>query len=376
MTALLKVVFVVALAPAFGVQTNPQAPSVREFARYAPKSPDLTFYIDVGAFFPHNYKLLEPLKQSPLVQDLPKMRGGIAALVAKAEFGRTFVKNALGFDPLTDVESAVMWVKMGKTEEGDEYVVVARGKWPRDLIERIAKLAAKPTSQVHGHTVLSIPDEDVSFAMPRRGVLLVSMPDLVKARLSPSWKSPRIDGRIARVVRKHPAVMVGSSPSKTAIARWTPALAEEHEVIEDIVLGHRFAVASLGDDALSWTWQARTENSYDRAVMLSRGMIDFIRGSHLTLRGMGWFIMTGVSGASIEDAALKALAAHRDKVREFLVAVLGRGDIRGSLTKHASSRTVHARLRGKALDLLTMTLLGTAVIGGFSDDEPSGAFLP
>lgn len=366
MIALLKVVFVVALAPSFGVTPNPQPPSVHDFARYAPTSPDLTFYVDVGALLPRNYQALKDLAATPLIQDVPAWRAGAAKLESEAELGRGLIRTSLGIDPLSDLESITLWWKMADDKESDDFVLVARGHFPADLVDRIAKMAGKPTHTLQGHTVLTVPDERVSVAMPKPGVLLVTTPGLVDDRLQPSWKPPHIDRRITRIIREHPAIFAVSKPSTNAIDRWRAALAGHDQVIREMILDHQLAAFSLSHHKLSLLWQSRSARGFERAELMGRAVMDLTRATHLMSRGMGWVMLAGLTG-HLDDDYMSALASHRQQLRRLMVDLLGLGDLRGSVTAHKSSKAVRVQLKGPAVDAMAASILVAGIIGGLTN---------
>ena len=94
----------------FGLQPNPNPPTVDASLQYAMADADIVLHVDAVTFVPNNYKQLTQLASQPQIKASPELSKLVREVVADVEGARGMAKSMVGIDPATDVNSATVFV--------------------------------------------------------------------------------------------------------------------------------------------------------------------------------------------------------------------------------------------------------------------------
>jgi hypothetical protein len=357
----------------FGVQANPNAPTSAEIMKYAPETADYAAYVDLEAVVPNNYRVFTALPTQPAVKAHPQALRAITQVVQEAEAGRSMIKQVTGFDPITDVKSAALWVTL--VDAGDpEAIVAVRGSFAANLLDSIAaSVGGGAIKKLAGGSALPSPDGKEWIALASDGTLLLGSASAVEQRLNGKWRTPRprddsARARFARMLDDKPFLAIGSSPGKSALRQIGKEMPDEDEALaRDLLGGHIFAGLSLHADGVSWVWTDRSKAGYQRALLASEGMIDLFRAGHHGTRGLARVVLAGLGSYQGASPEIDAILRSQNQLLDLVTKMTGDGQFQAQVTQDAASRTVAVRARGKSLsDVVPVAgLLPIAGAGAF-----------
>ncbi len=353
----------------FGVAPNPKAPSAAEVMRYAPADADFMVHADLQAVVPKNYKVLKALPRSKAVKDAPGAREVVERVIREIDTGANMVETFTGVNPIEDVHSMTVWLQLPSA--GDpEVLMVVRGKFAADLIDRLAKTSGGEVVESDGVKQLAVPGGAATLAL-KKGQLLLGTDAWLKPRLAKNWKAPRTKAggaaaRATALLRSKPLFAFVSSPSDMAVKRITQDIAQSDNLGVDLVSGHEFAAVTLGHNGVSWSVTARNQDGYERVVMASEGMLDLFRAGHMGARGLANVLMAGLPSYAGRGREIDMILAHKAEIMKLVSDVTGDGKFKVNFKKQAKRRTITVTATGKKLsDVLPIASLLPAVGAGF-----------
>ncbi|HEU5058254.1 MAG TPA: hypothetical protein VFU21_17095, partial [Kofleriaceae bacterium] len=152
----------------FGVAQSTKAPPPSEVSKYGVEDADVFLFVDFEPVVAKNYRAFVALRDKKELQAAPEVRAAIDRAVSEAEEARAQAKKTIGVDPVTDLRSIAVWVKLGT---GDPTGVVAvRGNFPAGWIDSLAAVGRDPF-EVDGQKGIAVGDGVV--ARTRDGQALV-----------------------------------------------------------------------------------------------------------------------------------------------------------------------------------------------------------
>ena len=339
----------------FGVSQNPNAPSPDEVMKYAPAKADLMVHVDLQAVLPGNYKVLTTMANHELLKKQPDLRRQVQEELGQLEQGLLLVKGFTGIDLINDVHSATAWLAMTKAGP-PEGILVVRGNFPADLIDRLAQPAGTSVTKVAGVSTIASPDGKAMVAVIDR-TIVAGTPRWVRERLAKKWRAPRVaagslNARASAFLATKPFIAFVSAPSPLAQKRIVRELSDAGDAKNagvDLLTGHQQAGFAIAHDGVTWVWQARDAAGLQHAAMASEGLIELFRASHLATRGLARVLIASLHSYAGKDPDIDALLRQEDKLIEFAVQVSGDGNFRADVRKDAKSRTVTVDAHGKKL---------------------------
>jgi hypothetical protein len=350
----------------FGVAQNTHAPSATEVTKYAPEQADVMVYADVESTVGANFARFTALPDDPAVAAIPELRKELKGLVAHLQEKRDEHKKMLGWDPVTDVKSAALWVSAPSlgSEMMPQFLVALRGKFPGDAIARGAKAAGGGTvEKMDGVPVWVSPPPSIAIALTPDGTALIGSVDLVKARVAPSWKpvakKGSVSDRAAASLDERPFFLLASRPSAQMVTLLEQALGQDDVAfLRDFMTGHDYASVALRSNGAGWTYAARTPQGYKRAVLASDGLIQLLRAGHFMLRGLADVALAALESYAAKDPTIAKVVQHRDDILKIVGTWSGDGNFGAQVDKKDADRTVSVKLTGKTFsDVVPATAL-------------------
>lgn len=331
----------------FGVQANPNAPNAAQIAQYAPADADFMLHVDLQAVVPHNYKVLTSLPRHELVAQDPEAKAKVQEVLRELEAGMGMVKGMIGLDPINDIHSMTVWLKVPSAGDPQALAVV-RGVFKPELIQRIADMGAKIVATDAGQAA-EMPDG--TMIALRKNELVVGASEWVKPRMTTGWKAERkgmVDADLRSVLDEKPFFVIASRPSQQAVKRVLREMPKGN-VAADIVSGHEFATIALSSKGVAWMWRARGQEGYRRAVMASEGMLDVFRSMHIGTRGLAQLLMASVQSYRGEHPIIDAVLKHEKELMALVPQFTGDGKFRVDMKKEPKKNTVKVKATGNKL---------------------------
>lgn len=345
----------------FGAQENPNAPSAQEVMKYAPAEADVMLYLDAEAVLPGNWKFLTSLRDDRVVKGVPDLHRAVGTAIAAAEGFRQIAAAQYGFDPVTDVKSVAAWIAV--KPEDSPLLVVVRGKFPPDLVERVAKDLDAPLETVNGRALMKMPDDDDNaLSTTDDGSLVFGAVGLVRERTAKAWKPKKakkatLAAHVGPTIDAKPFFFLASSPTPATVKLIEKELRGEEElaVVLDLLTGHEFGSASLYWNGLGWTFRARTAAGYERAIGASEGAIALIRAAHLMTRGLAQLALAAVDSYAGADPIVAEIMKHKAELMRLVEQWSGDGMFAAAVDKKKGERTVTVTATGaKLTDVLPL----------------------
>lgn len=346
-----QLIGLVAALSGFGISPNPQAPAAPEVVKYAPDNADLMVHIDLQAVVPGNYKALRELPNHKAIQSNSEAVQQLRQAIGQIDAGIAMAKGLTGVDPITDIHSLTLWARIPGSGDPDVLIVV-RGAFPANLLDKLAQPMSATVGDMEGSRVLTSPDGKAVLALTG-GQVLFGTPDWVKPRLSQRFAPPRakpgslVSGITPMLARK-PFFLVASVPSDEARQRMLAEVGKEN-VAADIISGHDLGAITLEHNGMSWTFQAKTSEGYERTLRASEGTIALLRSGHLATRGLADVLIAALPSYAESVPEIKELLRYKDDIRQFIEAVSGDGRFQATWQNNPRSRTVSVRASGKKL---------------------------
>jgi hypothetical protein len=364
----------------FGIDANPKAPSPAQITKYEVSDADYRAYVDFEAFVPRNFKAFVDLPNKKAVQKSQRAHKALAELVKNAQAGRMFVKGMIGFDPIKDLKSLAVWVKLGANGPPTG-IAVLRGNFPLDMIKRATNMARSSAQTINGHPAMMAPGGVAMVAFVKSdSALVVGTPALVKARLSKKWRRPRAkrgspSARFAQLLRQKPFFAVASSPAANANQRvkaMVPAVPGKFFV--DVLTEHKYAALAGFHNGIGWAWTDRgSKVGYQRALMASEGLIAIFRSMHYGVRGMAKVALSIVDSYAAMHPIAAMIAKHKKDILALVGQMSGSGAFKAKIKKQPRALSFQVRATGKSFsDVVPMAGLvpifaGVAMLAGKAD---------
>lgn len=334
----------------FGIEANPRAPSAAEIMRYAPADADYAVHVDIRALVPGNYQALAGMAGGPALREAPDAQAMIQDVMRELEAFRGMARGLMGVDPVTDIDSASVWIRL-PADGLPAVLAVIRGTIGDDIVSRIASLTGAEVIEVHGRKALLAPD-GVAMLAVKDGNLLVGTPAWVEVRLTEGWKPVRPRGAAARaaaLLENAPFFVAVSSPSREAVERAGRAVGAGGNVAADMVTGHGFAGVALYHDGVAWEVTSRSKQGHERMVMASEGLLDLLRAGHHGSRGAARVLLASLASYAGTDEAIDLILRRQQELLAVIDRMTGPGSFRASVDARAGQRTLVVRARGSKL---------------------------
>ena len=174
----------------------------------------------IRALVPGNYQALAGMAGGPALREAPDAQAMIQDVMRELEAFRGMARGLMGVDPVTDIDSASVWIRL-PADGLPAVLAVIRGTIGDDIVGRIASLTGAEVIEVHGRKALLAPD-GVAMLAVKDGDLLVGTPAWVEVRLTEGWKPVRpraAAARAAAMLENAPFFVAVSSPSRGRGAR-------------------------------------------------------------------------------------------------------------------------------------------------------------
>ena len=332
----------------FGVAQNAKPPTAAEVSKYGVEDADVFLFVDLEPVVPKNYRAFVALRDKKEVQAVPELREAIDRAVTGAEAGRDQAKKMFGVDPVTDVHSIAMWVKLGAGEPTG--VVALRGKFPATWLDSAGHLTGA-RFDVEGQKGALM--GDAAVARTRDGQVLVGTRALVEERLKLGWKAPA--GKAGSGTAEFRSAL-GERPLFTALfapgsaaRQLVTAQAADEPALRDILAGLSQARFSLLRNGVSWRYVATDKDGYQAAVLASEGVLDLMRASHLFARAIARLVLSGIRTHARSQPKLAAIVAREKELLHLVDQLTGDGRFAASVSKNAAKNTVTVKATGRTL---------------------------
>jgi hypothetical protein len=333
----------------FGVAQSAKAPSPAEVSKYGVEDADVFLFVDLEPLVAKNYRAFVGLRDKKEIQAVPELKAAVERAVTEVEAGRQQAKAMFGVDPVTDVKSFAMWVKLGTGEPTG--VVAVRGKFSPAWLDTAGELKGGERFAVDGQQ--GAVKGDAAVARTRDGQILFGTRALVEERLKKSWKPPAgKSGSGAAEVR----AALAERPLFTAVFAPGPAgrqlmnaRAQDEPALRDIAAGLSQVRFSVLRNGLSWRYVATDKDAYQAAVLFSEGLLELMRASHLFARGLTRLILAGVRTHARSEPRLQPIVAREKELLALVNQLTGDGRFAASVSRNAAKNTVTVKATGRTL---------------------------
>lgn len=331
----------------FGVAQSVKAPSQAEVSKYGVEDADVFLFVDLEPVVAKNYRAFVALRDKKELQAAPEVRAAIDSAVKEAEAARERMKSSIGVDPVTDLRSMAVWVKLGTGEPTG--VMAVRGNFPPRWIDSLRHLGSEGFA-VDGQQALVVGDAVV--ARTHDGQALVGTRALVEARLKKGWKPPA--ARAGSLTAEMRAALA-ERPLFTAVFAPSPAARQlvisraDEPAMRDILAGLAQIRFSVLRNGVSWRAVASDKDGYQAAVLASEGMLDLMRASHLFARAIARLALSGIRTHARSEPRLQAIVAREKELLRLVDQVTGDGRFAATVSRAAAKNTVTVKATGRTL---------------------------
>jgi hypothetical protein len=364
-----ELILVLLALSGFGVQPNANAPTAAEIQKYAPDDAEVMWYLDAEAIVPSNWSYFAKLSNDPVVAQVPELRDGMKEAVNHVDQMRAKIKADYGFDPITDVKSAAGWVTFnGKEIEDATMVIAVRGKFPADLLDKLAAkdlAGAVKAEKVEGRTFLGSKDGKWGATIAADGTALIGSMGAVRARASAKWAGKPKKGNLV----ERSAMGLGDKPFMYTSFQFSPVsikfiekqMGKEPEAafLRDTLVGADFGSVGFVHNGMSWTYVAKTPAGHARAAQASEGAVQLLRAAHLVTRGFANLFLAAIDSYAGMEPSIAKLIKHKADIMKVVTAWSGEGNFTAAVDKKDAERRMTVKLTGKS----------------FSDVVPGGALI-
>ncbi len=332
----------------FGVAQSAKAPTAAEVSKYGVEDADVFLFVDLEPVVAKNYRAFVALRDKKEVQAVPELREAIGRAVTEAEAGRDQAKKMFGVDPVTDIRSIAVWVKLGAGEPTG--VMAVRGTFPANWTDSLAHLG-RDGFEVDGQKALVVGDAVV--ARTRDGQALVGTRALVEERLKKGWKAPAGkagsgSAEFRSALGERPLFTALFAPGSAARQLVTTQTADE-PALRDIVAGLSQVRFSVLRNGVSWRYVASDKDGYQAAVLASEGVLDLMRASHLFARAVARLVLSGIRTHARSQPKLAPIVAREKELLRLVDQLTGDGRFAASVSKNAAKNTVTVKATGRTL---------------------------
>ncbi len=338
-----------------GVQKNANAPAASEVLKYAPEDADAVAYVDVETLVPGNYKVLSSLPDNATVKANADLAKEVKMGLAHVEEMRAKVKEQVGFDPVTDVKTAAVFVTIRDNQEEPDFLVVVRGNFGKDLVDTLGKKfgGMAKADKIDGRTILSA--ENMAIATGADGALLLGSAAWVKDRAATAWKPAKgkkgsLIAGAAKLLDKKPFFFIASAPSDVFRKRVSAELKDpDAAIVADFLTQHDYAAVAINWNGIAWTYAAKTDAGYDRAVLGSEGVLAIMRAGHLATRGIIDLLLATADSYAGANQMVAQVAQNKEQILKLVDQWTGDGSFTAKVDKQKGAKTVSVEATGKHL---------------------------
>ena len=351
----------------FGVQANPKPATADQALQYAIADADFAAHLDAVSVVPGNYKLLAQLADQPQIRTSSELQKLVRKVIGEVEGARGAAKMATGVDITTDIADATAFFQVVPQAE-PRFVVAVRGKFSSANLERIARLVNKPLTKTDAGQLVELGATQPAVGLTRDGVVLVGTADLVRERLTSTWKAPSHDagtnlGYLAETINGRPvfaALMAMSTAARTEALRH---LAPQG-FATDIVKRHRAATFAVFHDGLGWTWVDSTRDGLDDIDLMSKGVLELLRAGQLAPRGMAKIAMSIAGSYRGASSELDDLISRKADVLKLVDSYTGDGSFKVVIDKNPRTLRLTARATGRSVsEVFPGVIVPIAIVG-------------
>lgn len=359
----------------FGVQANPKPPTADQALQYAIADADFAVHVDAASIVPGNYKLLAQLADQPQIRASSELQKLVRKAIGEVEGARGAAKMATGVDVTTDIADATAFFQVVPQAE-PRFVVAVRGKFSSANLDKIARLVNKPLTKTDAGQLVELGATQPAVGLTRDGVVLVGTADLVRERLTSTWKAPSHDagtnlGYLAEAINGRPvfaAMMAMSTAARTEALRH---LAPQG-FATDLVKRHRAATLAVFHDGLGWTWVDSTRDGLDDIELMSKGVLELLRAGQLAPRGMAKIAMTIAGSYRGVSSELDELISRKADVLKIVDSYTGDGSFKVVIDKNPRTMRLTARATGKSVSEVFPGVIVPIAIVGFVQAQARG----
>ena len=331
----------------FGVAQSAKAPSPAEVSKYGVEDADVLLFVDLEPVVAKNYRAFVALRDKKDIQAAPEVRAAVDRAVAEAEEAREQAKKTIGIDPVTDLRSITVWVKLGAGEPTG--VMAARGNFPPGWIDSLAHLG-RDAFEVDGQKAIVVGEAVV--ARTRDGQALVGTRALVEERLKKGWRPPAARAgsaaaELKTALAERPLASAVFAPG--AAARQLVLARADDQPLRDVLAGLSQLRFSILRNGVSWRYVATDRDAYQAAVLASEGTLDLMRAGHLFARALARLVLSGVRTHARSQPSLQAIVAREKDLLRLVDQLTGDGRFSASVSRAPGKNTVTVKATGRTL---------------------------
>jgi hypothetical protein len=356
---ILEVITLLLALSGTGVDKNKNAPSGDAVLTYAVDDADAVVHLDAVAVVPRNVGVLVGLADDPVIKASPELLKIAKEIKANIDGVRGMAKAMAGFDPVTDITSATMFITIDAKDGDVEPLIVVRGTFPTGLIKKVAGVTDSKTGTIDGRDTMTF--EGMLVGTAKDGSVIAGPPALAEPRLDDDWKAAKPKkgsawATIAKHLDKGPFFLAASKLS--ADKRKAAAAAAGENFIGDVITGHELAIFALHHDGLSLHWKATDKDHLDQIALVTEGVIELMRAAHVAPRGAAKIVVAALGSYKGQDKALDALLARKDDILKLVGEYTGDGKFDVDTKKDKKAKTLDVRATGKKLsDVVPISLI-------------------
>ena len=367
-----------------GISPNSANPSTDDILRYAPKDAEIAAFVDVAAVAPSNYQSFAKLPSHKLIQSDRHLHNKLKQQLRELDGYRSFVRNMGGFDPINDIRWVAMWVH-NPTGSAPRPLAVVNGNFPPDMFDRLS-MFGKP-KKIGGNSALMLPDGRTMLGhITTRGIVLAGDETWVRARLAKTWRPRARNAALSKAFVRllsgsatagtKPAIALGIRPStrsrSATLAQLSPT---DDRFVRDILASIEFGGAAITQTGLAWTVRARSRQSHKRIELLTRALLDGMKGLQL-LSHAGLVGAIASLDSFRSDPGVRPLLKYKKDLLQVARSVAG-GSFTSTVDTRPAQRTVTAHAWGtKLIDVLPMAAIGAGAWFTLSSPAPQKATHP
>jgi hypothetical protein len=380
MHGLLQVISLMLALGGFGIDDEAKAPSADTVLEFAVDDADVILHANVAAVAPHNYDVLVGLADDPAIKASADLLALAKKVKSNLEGVRGMASAIAGIDLIDDVTSLTVFLDIVPGADPTR-LVVARGKFPKDLVDKLAKVAGGTPGTIDGRATLEV-DASTFIGTARNGALLIGPRAWVEPRVDDDWKAAKRKkgsawATIAKYLDAKPFLLAASKLDATDATATGKELGANF--LSDLATSHELAILALAHDGLSFYWKDRTKDHLARVALATDGVLDLMRAGHVAPRGMAKLLVAAIDSYAGTSPELDELIAHKDELLAVVESYSGDGKFKADVKKDTKARTLTVHATGKKLsDVIPMALLVPAVVAGFlyADAQPAPAPTP
>ena len=363
MVGLQEIMALFLLLSGLGLEQPPSEASVTEVQKYAPSSANYHLFLDTKGWMKTATEKAQSLAKEPLMEDLV---GKMSAdqITYAIDMARTTAKGVLGVDPISDVHWVSAWFKLKQKAE-PQFIIAAKGNWPRNHIDAIASRTGVKIETVNGRKLLRGPDKRLAVALTSDGILLFGSAPWIAPRLSAGWRAPRVEPAVKELFNHKPHMVLYSQPSPESgntVKKW---LTGNASILRWLLLGHlRFGIA-LDNRGVTGYWQGTNAASAERARLTAEGTLSLLRSTHHGITGFVKLLLAWVP-KNPKNRFATAVHKHRNAILKLVTSMTGDGGFKADVNLDARKHIVRVEARGNStkevLPIGGLPLIGAAAL--------------